>query len=162
MSRAAHRLPPLDDGLSMAILAVIVLVTVAGVFMRYVAGMPFTWLEELQQALMVWFTFLGASVLMQEDKHISMNFLVVRFPARVQYAFGLFRMIIMTAVLVFLFVWGILLLFIARQKITPSLGIPYTFIDVAVPVSAAAMLVHLFRGFANRNAVDRDSGEDTR
>jgi hypothetical protein len=56
-------------------------------------------------------------------------------------------MIIVSTVLIFLVVWGVKLLFIAWLKITPTLHIRYTFIDIVVPCTAMAMIIHLFRAF---------------
>ena len=159
MERLKQILGHLDDHLAMVTLVVIVLITIAGVFMRYVVGDPFKWTEEVSKALMVWFTFLGASTVMRSDGHISIDVLVTRLPERLRYAFVLFRMIAMTTVLVFLAVWGIKLLFIAWLKITPILHIRYTFIDVVVPCTAAAMIIHLFRAFHRWNTTRRNSGD---
>jgi TRAP-type C4-dicarboxylate transport system permease small subunit len=96
---------------------------------------------------------------MRSNEHISIDVLVRRLPKRLQYACGLFRMIVMTSVLVFLFVWGVKLLVIAWLKITPILHIRYTFIDIIVPCTAAAMLVHLFRAFHRWNATWESGGD---
>ena len=163
INRLKRTLGHLDDHLAVVALVVIILITVAGVFMRYVVGDPFKWTEEVSKALVVWFTFLGASTLMRTDEHISIDVLVRRLPPRLQYAMRLFRMIVMTTVLVFLAVWGTVLLVIAWYKITPILHVRYTFIDLIVPATAVAMLVHLFRAFHRWNTTGRgadDSGGD--
>ena len=155
MKRLKHVLSHLDDYLAMATLVTIVLITVAAVFMRYVVGEPFKWTEEMSKALVVWFTFLGASTVMRTDDHVSIDVLVRRLPPRLRYAMRLFRMIAMTTVLVFLAVWGTELLFAAWVKITPTLHLRYTFIDLIVPLAAAAMIVHLFRAFHRWNTTGR-------
>ena len=160
MTRLLKRtLGHLDDHLAMLTLVVIVLITVAGVFMRYVVGEPFKWTEEVSKAMVVWFTFLGASTVMRTDGHVSIDVLVRRLPRRLRYAMALFRMIVMTTVLVFLAVWGTMLLFIAWFKITPILHVRYTFIDLIVPCTAVAMLVHLFRAFHRWNTTGRSQGD---
>jgi TRAP-type C4-dicarboxylate transport system permease small subunit len=155
MERLKRTLAHLDDGLAVVTLAVIVLVTVAGVFMRYVVGDPLKWTEEVSKALVVWFTFLGASTLMRTDAHVSIDVLVRRLPGRLRYAMVLFRMTVMTAVLLFLVIWGTRLLAVAWVKITPVLHVRYTWIDLVVPCTAAAMIVHLFRAFHRWNARNR-------
>ena len=159
MSRFKRTLSHLDDHLAVVALVVIILITVAGVFMRYVVGEPFKWTEEVSKALVVWFTFLGASTLMRGDEHISIDVLVRRLPPRLRYAMRLFRMIVMTTVLVFLVVWGTMLLVIAWYKITPILHVRYTFIDLVVPSTAVAMLVHLFRAFHRWNTTGPRGGD---
>jgi TRAP-type C4-dicarboxylate transport system permease small subunit len=159
--RLKHLFAHLDDQLAMLALVVIVLITVAGVFMRYVVGEPFKWTEEVLKALVVWFTFLGASSAMRSGEHISIDALVRRLPQRLRYGLVLLRMIVMTTTLVFLLVWGIRLLVIAWLKITPILHIRYTFIDAIVPCAAAAMLFHLFRAFCRWNS-DHGPGGNSR
>lgn len=159
MERLKRSLRYLDDHLAMATLAVIVVITIVGVFMRYVVGEPLKWTEEVSKALVVWFTFLGASTVMRNDGHTSIDVLVTRLPQRLRYAFMLFRMVVMTTVLVFLVVWGIQLLFIAWFKITPTLHIRYSFIDAIVPVTAAVMSFHLFRAFHRWNSTDQHGGD---
>ena len=60
---------------------------------------------------------------------------------------------------VFLFVWGVKLLFLAWFKITPILHIRYTWIDLVVPCTALAMIVHLFRAFYRSNGARRDRSQ---
>jgi TRAP-type C4-dicarboxylate transport system permease small subunit len=158
MQRCKHLLAHLDDHLAMTSLVVLVVIAAAGVFMRYVVGQPFKWTEEVSKALVVCFTFLGASTVMRRDGHISIDVLVRRLPPRLRYAAMLFRMIMITTVLVFLVVWGIRLLGIAWYKITPILHIRYAYIDLIVPCSAAAMTLHLFRAFHRWNAQWRKGG----
>ena len=150
----------LDDHLAMATLVVIVVITIAGVFMRYVVGEPFSWVEEVSKGLVVWFTFLGASTVMRGDDHISIDFIVARMPRRWRVVFDILRMTVMTVVLLFLVVWGGKLLIIAWYKITPTLHIRYSFIDVVVPIAAAAMLFHLFRAFHRRNGARGSKDDD--
>ena len=159
MNRLKRTLSHLDDCLAVATLVVIILIAVAGVFMRYVVGDPLKWTEEASKALIVWFTFLGASTLMRNDEHISIDVLVRRLPPRLRYAMRLLRMIVMTTVLLFLAVWGTKLLLIAWVKITPILHVRYTFIDVIVPATAVAMLVHLFRAFHRWNTTGPRGGD---
>jgi TRAP-type transport system small permease protein len=154
----------IDDHLAMVTLVLIVIITIAGVFMRYVVGEPFSWVEEVSKGLVVWFTFLGASTVMRDDDHISIDFIVTRMPKRVQVGFDILRMTVMTVVLLFLVIWGGKLLVIAWFKITPTLHIRYTFIDIVVPIAAAAMVLHLFRAFHRRNSArgsSDDNGEES-
>lgn len=64
--------------------AVLVLLTAAGVFMRYVINSPFVWLEEVQMILFVWSAFFGASVTFRCGGHIAIEILVDMFPRAVQ------------------------------------------------------------------------------
>lgn len=69
------------SGLSLVIL---VLVTVAAVFMRYGVNDPFPWIEEVQMLLFVWASFFGASVSFCLGGHIAIDILVDLFPKKLQ------------------------------------------------------------------------------
>ena len=47
----------LDIALASIVLAVLIILTFAGVIWRYILSRPFTWLEEVQMACMVWIVF---------------------------------------------------------------------------------------------------------
>lgn len=46
---------------------------VLALFMRYVVGLSLTWADEVNSFLLVWLTFLGASVATRQNTHISLN-----------------------------------------------------------------------------------------
>ncbi len=50
----------LDILIAAAVLAVLVVLTFLGVIWRYFLAHPFTWLEEVQMACMVWIVFRAA------------------------------------------------------------------------------------------------------
>lgn len=50
----------LDTIVASVVLAILIVLTFAGVPFRYLLGAPFTWLEEVQLACMVWIVYAGA------------------------------------------------------------------------------------------------------
>jgi len=52
---------------------VLVMVTVVGVFFRFVLNSPFPWVEEVQMILVVWSVFFGASIAIREKGHIAVE-----------------------------------------------------------------------------------------
>ena len=50
----------LDTIVASVVLAILIVLTFAGVPFRYLLGAPFTWLEEVQLACMVWIVYGGA------------------------------------------------------------------------------------------------------
>ena len=50
----------LDLMIAGTVLAILIVLTFAGVIWRYFLGKPFTWLEEVQTACMVWIVFSAA------------------------------------------------------------------------------------------------------
>lgn len=52
------------------------------VFYRYVLNAALVWPEELARYLMIWLTFVGASIAVAEGAHVRVEFLVDRLPPR--------------------------------------------------------------------------------
>lgn len=61
INKILHILSNVDVYVSCLCLITLIGITFLGVICRYVIGQPFTWLEEVQLALLTWIGFLGAS-----------------------------------------------------------------------------------------------------
>ena len=63
---------------------VLVMITVVGVFFRFVLNKPFPWVEEVQMILVVWSVFYGASIAIRAKGHIAVEIFFDAMPAAVQ------------------------------------------------------------------------------
>lgn len=137
-----------DEIIASIALIVVVTITVAGVFMRYVLGEPFKWTEEVTLALMVWFAYLGSSAAFRENAHISIDFVVDRMSKSLQRIVMMLWHLIMIGILAYVFVWlGLKLSFQAGDKLTPILKISYTIIDFAVVLCGVYSIGRLVGSF---------------
>ena len=144
MKQIGRRLTNADNLLASIALVLIITVSVVGVFMRFIVGEPLQWTEEITLALFVWFTFLGASVVVKEDGHVSIDFFVSRLSPSLQRLAFWFRTAVVLGLNIFVFVYlGIQLTMLAADKITPVLRISYIFIDVAVLLSGLFATWHI-------------------
>ncbi len=144
----------LDDVLACMLIATITVITIGAVFMRYIVGNPLQWVEELVIALFIWAIMLGSAAAMKRRQHVSIDVLTSLLPVRYQHYSALLNDVIMIGALS-LFGWlGWELALGAEEKITPILGISYFYIDLAVPVGSAWMVVyclcHLWRGLTTK------------
>jgi len=64
---------------------ILVGITAAAVFARYVLGHPFQSTEELSGLLMIWIVFLAAICCEIDDEHLSIDMVVQRLSARSRY-----------------------------------------------------------------------------
>jgi TRAP-type C4-dicarboxylate transport system, small permease component len=136
----------LDDFLSAIFVIVLVAITNLAVFMRFVVGKPLTWSEEMGIALFIFIAFIGMSSVTKADAHLKIDLLIGRFPRKVENVLELFRKLIMIFVLVVVFIYyGIGLMGISVNKMLPVTKIPYSYLDVALPIGAALSLIHLVR-----------------
>ena len=133
----------LDDWLSNLFLLAIIVITVLAVFMRYVLNNPLQWIEETLLALYIWAIMLGAASAMKNRGHVSIDAFVTMLPERMQRGVQRFNDVVSIIVLA-TFGWlGLQLGLLSGDKITPILGIKYTYLDFAVPVGAFWMVLYL-------------------
>ena len=131
----------LDEILASTALAVIILLTLAGVFCRYLLNHPIPWQEEVSTVLMVWLVFMGCSVVAKKSAHIRIDTLSKLAPPRARTVWLIAVNLIMLTVL------GIVCFYAARltmqtQKLTTLLKIPYQVVYAAAPISIALIIIH--------------------
>ncbi|WP_110650657.1 TRAP transporter small permease [Salinicola peritrichatus] len=141
--KAIDRVMRLDEVIASLALFGLFVVAIANVFMRYLFSAPLAWSEEILQLLLVWSTFLGASALVRRNEHVLIGLLNDKLPARLaRWNVRIFNIGIVMLCALAMLVWGLELLPFSRFRSTPMLQIPYYWIHVAVPISAALMLYH--------------------
>ena len=118
----------LDIALAGLTLAVLIILTVLGVAWRYVFAQPFTWLEEVQLACMVWIVFAAGGAAFRTGNHVAIEMIVDLMPAKVQKIMEWFISIVVVAVVGYLFFQsiGFIQVFIKSGRSTSMLKIPYT------------------------------------
>jgi TRAP-type C4-dicarboxylate transport system permease small subunit len=124
----------------MAVMSVVILVQV---FLRYVVKASLPWSEELARYLMVWIGLLGASLALQEGRHIEVTLLLERVPRRVR---KVLTGIALFAVLWFLWLMlqqGYLLIGNIWLQRSPAMSIPMVIPYAAIPVGAVLMMIHV-------------------
>jgi TRAP-type C4-dicarboxylate transport system permease small subunit len=122
--------------------ATMTLVTLLGVFFRYVMLNPFIWTEELSSLLMVCMSFLAINIAFRRREHITISFLVEKLPDKIVNALDYLVNIMIGLFLIVLMKQGYLMA--TRTIITTStLKISMFWPYLAVPVGAFLTLVQL-------------------
>lgn len=147
MERIWKILKNLDDYLSMFLMAFIILLACANVFMRYIVGNPWGWVEEVTIFIFVWLIMLGAASVVKAEGHCSIDVLARKLPDGARRILDLFVDVCVIVTLLLLIWYGTKLAMSAGGKITPMLGISYTYVDMAIPVGSLFMLVYYLRLF---------------
>ncbi len=155
-----------DNFFGMAAMAFIILLACANVFMRYVVGRPWGWVEEVTVFTFVWLTMLGASAVVHVEGHCSIDVLVRKCAPKTQRVVSILADSVVLVTLVLLIIYGIQLTIKGQTKLTPILGIPYSYVDASIPVSCSFMLMYYgrmfwnsLRGKRNTTALDEDVPE---
>lgn len=140
----------LDLSLATVFLLVLGVITFLGVIWRYIIGMPFTWLEEVQLALLVWIGFLAASAAFRSGSHIAIEMVVEILPAAAQRVIEWLVRVVVTVILAFLTVQctGYMRSFMQSGRLSPVLRVPYWCIYSVPALCCATMLIgYLAREF---------------
>ncbi len=139
------RILNLDIILAMIPLFVLVFLTFFGVLMRYVAGKPLGWIEEIQLISIVWIIFIGAGFAFRTGNHVAIEIIYDIFPEKVRKKIDILIFAIGIFTIGYLFLTSIqyIQLFIKSARTTSILHIPYAYIYVIAPVSCVLQFVNL-------------------
>lgn len=109
------------------------------VVLRYGFNSGITVTEELSRIFFVWITFLGAVLALGGDEHVTVNFLVLKLPAKIRAYWSLVTDCALTACAALLLYGSIQL---AMQNISNHM--PITGIPTGINFVAAAIMAGLF------------------
>jgi TRAP-type C4-dicarboxylate transport system permease small subunit len=140
------------------LLGVNLAIVFAGVIFRYVFGQPLGWVYEVSIFLMMWSAFVGSAVLTREKAHVSLDFLVMKFPARMQY---LTRIVMEILIMIFLVVTiqsSITMIQGLISQKSAYLRIPMYWVYCSVPVGMGLILLQQIELFI-KNCIGLFNGE---
>lgn len=136
----------LDTIISSISMFAIVVVSIWGVFARYILNSPSSWTEELSLGLFVWLTFFGISVLARRGEIVSIEFLLSLLPESVRYIFQKIIIPLITIIALGLLIYlGFKLTMFSQTRLTSILRIPYTYIYLGIPLGSLFTLYNVIR-----------------
>ncbi|SDI40319.1 TRAP-type C4-dicarboxylate transport system, small permease component [Alteribacillus persepolensis] len=141
-----HLLERLNSGISNVLflfLAAMVLLIFFQVVSRVIFGSSFPWIEELARYLMIWVTFLGASIAFKTGSHVGIDFFVQKFRPSVYKGILVAAFLATAAFLLILFVQGIHIVSQAMVQQSSALQVPMGYVYLVIPVSALFMIINL-------------------
>jgi TRAP-type transport system small permease protein len=153
LDRLEHFVVRLNQGLVIALMASMAVLVFANVVARYLFNFSVIWVEELTQVQMIWVAYLGAGLALREGRHVAVDTTQDLLPTPLR---RLLRQLIAIALALFLlalFVLGLQIVAFTWTQETPVLGISAGVPYLAVPLGAAALLLHLllfWRRFVER------------
>lgn len=101
------------------------------------------WSEELARFFLIWLTFLGCSLAVKQDSHLSVDFFVKMTPQKVRLGIGLFVKFLMIVFFGILLVYGVKLSIAAMATLSTSLQWPMGFIYMVLPVSGIISMYYV-------------------
>jgi TRAP-type transport system small permease protein len=139
------------------VLAMTVLV-IMQVMLRYLFSSAFSWTEEIARYLMIWVSFLGAGLALQQGLHIGVEALVIRLSARARRWVSLVSKTAIFAFLIVLTVGGFQLVWFVRNQSSPALFLSMSWAYGAAAAGGLFMAIQLFHSLVTEFAAG-DSGE---
>lgn len=109
---------------------------------RYVFSTGISWSEEMVRYLMVWLTYIGATILAKDNSHIAMTVLEDVFPF-MKKGLWLLKYIVMIVYCAIVAKFSFAALEMAKVQTSSAMLIPMNIIYVVIPLSMVLMIIHL-------------------
>jgi len=155
IGRISHRINAVVEQSLFGLGALMIVIVAAQVFFRYVLNHSLFWSEELARYILVWLTFLGATVAYRRGVHPRIDLFSHRLGSRGARAMRIAAHLAAMAFLGVLIVYGAQFAYFVRLQISPALQIPKWTVMLVLPISGVVMLLHAVA------AIVSDLGERT-
>ena len=118
------------------------IVVAAQVFFRYVLNRSLFWSEELARYLLVWLTFLGASVAYHRKLHPGIDVVYAKMPELLRKISAIVVHLASMGLFGVMIVYGYKFSYFVRLQITSALSLPKWIIFSIIPLSGLILLIH--------------------
>ncbi len=142
MRALSDRLNRAAEAVTVVLVAVMAGTMTFGIVSRFLLHAPLAWSDELSRYLLVWVSFLGASVAFHRRMHLGVTTGVSRLPHRQQRLVAVVGAVAVAGLLLVVVVQGIRLALFNLPQRSPAMRISMTGPYLAIPVAALLMLVH--------------------
>lgn len=115
------------------------------VFCRYLWGFSIEWADEVSRLLLVWITFAGIALAIREHREIFVTTIRLRLSEAAKRKWFAFLNLLALAFNLFLLIFGLQMVFFAWTIQTESLGLPYSFFYLSLPVGSAGSIYYFIR-----------------
>jgi C4-dicarboxylate transporter DctQ subunit len=130
----------------MTAISVIIFVQVVS---RYVFNSSLTWSEEVGRYILIWITFLGASIGVKKYSHIGIDFIYEKISIKNKKILDFIIIFIGLVFSFIMFYYGFKLAYMVRFQKSSALLIPMTIPYLALPVSGLLIFIHYFDRLSN-------------
>ena len=151
----------MPDLILVGLFSAILLIILIAVFFRYVINQSLFWSDEVVRYAFVWFTLLGAALVLRDRRHIRVEYFVEQMPSGVRRVVELAGLILILAFNVFLVIAGMQWVRETAGALTPALGLPLNWIYyAALPTTAALGCWFAVRRLAAGKYAELDAGQE--
>ncbi|MFT4193062.1 TRAP transporter small permease [Ottowia sp.] len=139
---AAPRVPlAIEDWLTVAIMALLALITFANVLVRYFTDASFAWTEEVSVFLMIALAMVAGSAAVARNRHIRIEFFADSGPESRQRALAVFGAAMVALLFALMTVLSARVVWddIRYGETSPGIGLPQWWYTVWLPIISAAI-----------------------
>ncbi len=140
--RVWHFLEKLEDRVGIWLTYLLILLTAAQVFFRYVLNHPLGWSEELVRYVFIWSVFWGAAIVMRHREHISVELFHHCLSPSARRFMNILNNICILVFLGFLIPAALWFAVYAYRLKSVATEIPMFFVYVSLPVGGVLMVIH--------------------
>ncbi|MBX3419918.1 MAG: TRAP transporter small permease [Pirellulaceae bacterium] len=142
LRRVTQIVMDVERWLATTMLGVLLIVMGSQVIARYMFRAPFSWSEEAARLSMIWLTFLAASRVMAEGRHITVDLWSSRLRQNARQWWDALACIVVAATCGALCVGGLRFVWYVHPVASPALGIPKSIWYGALSVGLLLMTLH--------------------
>lgn len=124
----------------LTILGMIVSITLQIIFRVFFNSL--TWTEEVARYLLVWSTFIGATLAYKRGLHISVTFIRNMLPEKLRKLICILGIIISIVFFIVVIVFGAKLIILQKTQLSPALRLPMRWVYLVMPFSFIIMIVY--------------------
>jgi TRAP-type C4-dicarboxylate transport system permease small subunit len=147
LQRTSAQLSRISEGavkfILVGMVAAMTVTIIVQVFLRYLFLYSLSWSEEVARYLMIWVSFLGASLAVKYGFHIGVEFVVNRISERRRKVITLLAKLSMLFFLILFTIGGFQVAWAVRDQDSPALLFSMFFAYVSAPVGGIFMIIQL-------------------
>jgi len=124
-------------------LSTLIVIVFMQTVLRYIFNSPLIWPERLATLIVIWMIYIGASIALKRESHISIKFFVKSLPNKVS---RFIKILVNSSIAVFLFIviwYGIFLQQSQLKYYDAALNIPRSIFSLPIIISAFLMLLFI-------------------
>lgn len=139
---------------------IIIAIGAANVFGRFVLNNSLTWAEEAMRFLCIWLVFIGSSLTIRIDGHVSIDILQsVLKNTKVKCVLYVITRLIAASFLVVLIPASIELVQGMSNSYSSAVGVSYSIVYLSFPIGAVSMLLSFVSAIPKHTKEIKDGGE---
>lgn len=141
LSTIVHNVNKVIGRFTNLLLIIMTLAVFAQVISRFILEHPLAWSEELSRYVMIWITFLGASLAIEKKAHPMIEIFAGYLPGRAKQMAQIIAMLFSSVFYSMLIYFGGQFAVRSFGQLTPAMGLPIGYVYLIIPISGVLLLI---------------------